>query len=424
MLNSSSLKDWLKYIDDIHEKKIDMELSRIFSVAKKLDLLNPAKKVIIITGTNGKGTTCIAIESVLIESGLKVGTYCSPHLISYTERIKINGNNVSELDICIAFNIIESNRRFITLTPFEYGTLAALIIFKKNKLDVAILEVGLGGRHDATNIINSDISVITNINLDHTHFLGNDIESIGYEKSGVFRYKQSVIFGEKYIPKTVLIEAEKLNVSLFSYEKDWYFKIKNNSFIWSSKNYKFVFKDILNIPNESASTALAAIICLKNSNNIFFDKISENFIITGIKKAKLFGRFHIIQKNPCVILDVAHNPSASLYLKKKLQNIFSKKNRKIYAIFSALKDKNISGIISYLTNYVDCWYLVSINNERGLSSKSLSRYFLKLNYLLFESSEKAIFYALRKSNKEDIIIVFGSFYVVSDVLKFFLKKNK
>lgn len=412
-----SLENWLIYINNQHEKKIDMNLDRIYFVAKKLKLFQPAKKIITVTGTNGKGTTSNVIESILIEFGFNIGVYSSPHILSYTERVRINGKNLSENDFCEAFKKIELNRSNISLTFFEYGTLAALEIFKKRKLDFVILEVGLGGRFDATNIIDSDISVITNIALDHTNILGNNIDKIGYEKAGVFRSKKFAVIGDKNIPKIVIDEARKLNVKLFRYGIDWKFYVKYNYFFWKSKNYTFIYKKFLNVPLKNASTGLAVIECLLKKHIFFKKKIKEK-IYNGLEKAKLLCRFQILLKKPMVILDAAHNPHGAYYLSNKLSQIDRKDGKKIYALFGMLKDKDIKNTIYNLKSQIDYWYLVSLNTERGSKSKELAKYF-KSSFFLFNTAKEAFLNLLDTVNKKDVIIVFGSFYTVSEILDFF-----
>lgn len=417
-----SLNDWLNYINNKHYKQIDMSLDRIRIVAEKLNLLNPAKKIITITGTNGKGTTSNVIECILIEFGLNVGVYSSPHVLSYTERVRINGRNSSKKDFCKSFEKIELYRGKISLTFFEYGTLAALDIFKKNKLDFVILEVGLGGRFDATNIINSDVSVITNVDIDHINFLGNDLNKIGYEKSGIFRKNKDAIIGDKNIPKIILEEAKKLNVNLFRYGIDWIFYVQSDYFFWKSRNYNFIFKKKFFVPLQNISTGLAVIECLSKKNGFFIKETKKN-IYNGLKKAKLLGRFQILSKKPIIILDVAHNPHAAYYLFNKLSKIKKNNGKKFYALFGMLKDKDIEKTICILKPQIDYWYLVSLKTERGATSLELSKYF-DSSFFLFDTVKDGFLKLLHTVDQKDVIIVFGSFYTVSEVLHFYNLNKK
>lgn len=418
----SSFKEWLKYINFQHTKKIDMNLKRIKEVAERLNLLNSFKKVIIITGTNGKGTTGHVIESILIHSNIKVGFYNSPHLLCYTERVRVQGKNLSKKRFCHVFKKIELNRGSISLTSFEYGTLAALQLFKECNLDLIILEVGLGGRFDATNIINADISVITNIKLDHMNFLGDNLNKIGYEKAGIFRFNQDVVIGEKDLIQSVYEIANKFKVKLFRFGIDWNLKEKNNNILWKSKKNIFLYSKFLNVPYQNISTALAVIECLIKRYVFFKKKISKNSIYKGLKNLNFLGRFQILRKNPYIILDVAHNPHAANYLSNRLSEIKHYKNTKIYALVGMLKDKDIQGTLFYLKSQVNYWYLSSLHEERGTTAEHLSKY-IQNKYFLFSSVKEAWIEINKKINKNDILIVFGSFYTVSKILKLNMHKN-
>ncbi|ADD79593.1 FolC bifunctional protein [Candidatus Riesia pediculicola USDA] len=415
-----SFEDWLVYIRSQHSIQIDMSLERIKSVAKKMNLFHPAPIVIVVSGTNGKGTTCNVIEKILIQSNVKTGVYSSPHLISYTERIRISGKEVSERLLCNAFYDIEkSKEKIVTLTEFEYGTLAALKIFKKSQLEIAILEVGLGGRLDATNIIDSDISIIVNIARDHVKFLGNDREKIGYQKCGIFRYGKTSIIGETDIPNSVQISAKKLMTDLFIYGRDWIFEIEKNCWQWKSGECifrKLPFSE--SIPINNVATGLAAIYLLKKNYVNLRKKIKNQHIRNGILNAKLPGRFQIIhlKKGPITILDVAHNFHAAQYLSKRL-DYFQSRRKKIYAITSILRDKDINLILSVLKDKIWQWNFVSnFQDERGLSSKDLSRYMKKsFQHENFLSAYESVL----KEIEKNVLLVFGSFYIVSEYLKMF-----
>ncbi|MGP1958081.1 MAG: bifunctional tetrahydrofolate synthase/dihydrofolate synthase [Arsenophonus sp. ER-NS5-MAG3] len=416
-VSTSSLTTWLTYLSNQHSKIIDMGLDRVMVIARQLQLLNPAKKVITVAGTNGKGTTCHTLESILIETGLKIGVYSSPHLLNYTERVRIQGKILAEEDFCKVFSDIESicYMTKITLTYFEYSTLAALQLFKKAKLDIVILEVGLGGRLDATNIVNPNISVITNIALDHIDWLGNDREHIGYEKAGIFRSGCYAVFGELDIPHSINKVAKVIGAKLFCRGIDWQFELQNNYWNWESCNLNFKKLSLPHVPLVNAATALAIIDCLIKEDNTFIHIISEQTIQRGLIKAKLPGRFQIIRKKPCVILDVAHNPHAAAYLANKLSLLSKKKNGKVYAIIAMLIDKDIKNTLFYLDSQVDKWYLASSGETRGANFYQLAKY-INSPYK-FNTVRDAWFQVMKEAKKQDIVLVCGSFHAVAEVMK-------
>ncbi|WP_348666649.1 bifunctional tetrahydrofolate synthase/dihydrofolate synthase [Arsenophonus symbiont of Ornithomya chloropus] len=411
---NSSLDTWLNYLNNQHKKMVDMSIDRINIVAHNLDLLNPAPKIITVSGTNGKGTTCHILESILIETGLRVGVYSSPHLINYTERVRIQGHTLPEIEFCRVFSDIESKRDNTTLTYFEYGTLAALQLFKKAKLDLVILEVGLGGLFDATNIIDSTISVITNIALDHLNWFGHDRENIGYEKAGIFRKGKYAVIGELNIPKSIKKVADTLGTKLFCYGIDWQFKKEKNQWAWESVNHNFQQLPLPNVPLINAATGLAILSCLMKESKHIANTISLKAINKGLINAKLPGRLQVISHQPYVILDVAHNPHAANYLAKKVSQLPRKKNTKVYAVVGMLIDKDIKGTLSCLNTQVDKWYLASLNVSRGASAEQLAKYVQSPSK--FNTVKNAWLQVMLEATKKDIIIVYGSFHTVSEVL--------
>ncbi|WMY95303.1 MAG: bifunctional tetrahydrofolate synthase/dihydrofolate synthase [Arsenophonus sp.] len=412
---NSSLDNWLHYLSNQHKKNIDMGIDRINIVANNLDLLNPAPKVVTVSGTNGKGTTCHILESILIETGIKVGVYSSPHLLNYTERVRIQGKTLPEIEFCRVFSDIESKRDNTTLTYFEYGTLAALQLFKEAKLDLVILEVGLGGLFDATNIIDSTISVITNIELDHLDWFGKDREKIGYEKAGIFRKGKYAVIGELNIPKSIKNIAEILGTKLFCYGIDWQFTQKKNQWQWESIDYNFQKLPLpKNIPLINAATGLATLSCLMKESKQIRDTVSSKAINQGLINAKLPGRLQVISHKPYVILDVAHNPHAANYLAKQVSQLPRKNNTKVYAVVGMLIDKDIKGTLSCLKSQVDKWYLASLNVSRGANAGKLAKYLQSPSK--FDTVKNAWLQVMLDATQKDIIIVYGSFHTVSEIL--------
>ncbi|ARC53168.1 bifunctional tetrahydrofolate synthase/dihydrofolate synthase [Candidatus Riesia pediculischaeffi] len=420
-IKNFSLDHWISYIRCQHINKIDMSLDRIRKVADDMKLLRPAPFVIIVSGTNGKGTTCNVIENILICSGLKVGVYSSPHLISYTERIRIFGKDISSEELCKAFYDVEKNRgENITLTEFEYSTLAALKIFKSSHLDIVVLEVGCGGRLDATNIIDADISVIVNISIDHNILLGNDREQVGYQKCGIFRSGQTAVIGEDNVPSSIRIEARRLTTHLFIYRKNWIFDSDETGWKWKSE--KYIVRNLpisTSIPMINVASGLAAIYVSKKNCVKIRRKIKDEHIRNGISLSRLPGRFQVIgseKEGPLIILDVAHNAHAARCLSKKLDHI-QYCGKRIYAIVSILSDKDIEKILSELKDKIYQWNFVSnIQDERGLSSKELSKYMIdSIEYENFLNAYESVI----KDVGRNILLIFGSFYIVSEYLKIF-----
>lgn len=419
---NSSLATLLTYLTNHHSKIIDMGLERVSIVAHRLDLLYPAPKVITVAGTNGKGTTCHTLECILIAAGLKVGVYSSPHLLNYTERVRIQGKMLLESEFYRVFTDIESKRGMITLTYFEYSTLAALQLFKQAKLDVVILEVGLGGRLDATNIIDANIAAITSIALDHLDWLGNDREQIGYEKAGIFRSGQYAVIGEPDIPKSVNQIAQTVSAKLFRRGIDWQFRVQNNHWYWQSNAHNFKQLPLPNVPLANAATTLAIIDCLIRSDDAISQAISLQAIYQGLMKAKLPGRFQIISEEPCVILDVAHNPHAATYLADKISCLPKQKNTKVYAIVAMLANKDIKNTLSYLIPQIDKWYLASLSGGCGADTAQLAQYVN--SPLQFRTVKDAWLQVMTKANKQDIVLVYGSFHTVAEVMKELLTKRE
>ncbi len=403
---TSSLATWLCYLENSHSSTIDLGLHRVGDVAKKLDLLHPAPYVFTVAGTNGKGTTCRTLESILMCAGYRVGVYSSPHLLRYTERVRIQGQELPESAHSAALSHIEQGRGEISLSYFEFGTLSALHLFKKANLDVVILEVGLGGRLDATNIVDADISIVTTIALDHTDWLGSDRESIGREKAGIFRCRHPAIVGEQDMPKSISTYADNIGALLKQVGKDWYYQINDSSWQWSGNNRIYYDLPMPQVPLANAATALAA---LSYSSLV----VSENAIKQGIAQAALPGRFQIISDHPKVIFDVAHNPHASAHLALKLEkNSFSM--GKVRAVVAMLADKDIQGTLNNMYSVVDEWYCAPLDGARGTSVEQIACYLSKPK--IFNSVEEAWHKAYIDADKNDTIIVFGSFHTVAKVM--------
>jgi len=419
----STLDAWLSYLEQLHPKTIELGLERVTQVASRLNLLTPAPYVFTVAGTNGKGTTCRALEMILLSAGFRVGVYSSPHLLRYTERVRINDQEIPDRLHVKAFDDIEHSRQNITLTYFEYATLSALLLFKQADLDVVILEVGLGGRLDATNIVNADVAAITSIALDHMDYLGNTRESIGREKAGIFKQNCTAIVGEPDMPQSIYDVAREKQVQLHCCEPnnnyEWQYKQINQQ-VWQFKSSKSSYQQlpIAKIPLANAATALAAL--SYSSLNI-----SEDSIRLGLMKTELTGRFQIIGHDPIIIVDVAHNPHAAAYLHGQLQKLIANrpKVKKLRLVIGMLKDKDIASTVQILQ--ADAWYCATLYGERGTSAEYIAANIVKhasSEVYTFPSVLDALSQAKHDADENDIIVVCGSFHTVSEVLS--LVKNE
>ncbi|WP_434996763.1 bifunctional tetrahydrofolate synthase/dihydrofolate synthase [Pectobacterium brasiliense] len=403
---TSPLVTWLHYLEHLHAQAIDLGLERVKQVAEHLQLLQPAPTVFTVAGTNGKGTTCCTLESILLAAGLRVGVYSSPHLVRYTERVRIQGKELPEALHMQAFADIEAGRGAVSLTYFEFGTLSALQLFKQANLDVVILEVGLGGRLDATNIVDADVSVVTSIAIDHTDWLGNDRESIGREKAGIFRQGRPAVVGEPDMPGTIAAVAAEKGAQLRRRGRDWEYSMQRETWSWQDKQRELSRLPLPNVPLANAATALAAL--HYSSLNV-----SEEAIRQGLQHAALPGRFQTVQASPRLILDVAHNPHAAAYLANRLAEL--PKTGKVRAVVGMLSDKDIAGTLAHLTPLVDAWYCAPLEGPRGATAQQIAEHLTRSQS--FSDVVTAWKQAMSEATEQDIVIVCGSFHTVAHVME-------
>ncbi|MDM4207188.1 bifunctional tetrahydrofolate synthase/dihydrofolate synthase [Klebsiella spallanzanii] len=403
---ASPLATWLSYLEHLHSKTIDLGLARVSEVAARMAVLKPAPFVFTVAGTNGKGTTCRTLESVLMAAGFKVGVYSSPHLVRYTERVRVQGEELSELAHTTSFAEIEAARGEISLSYFEFGTLSALWLFQQAQLDVVILEVGLGGRLDATNIVDADVAVVTSIALDHTDWLGPDRESIGREKAGIFRAGKPAVVGEPDMPLTITEVASEKGAHLLRRGVNWRYDASAQNWSFSDESGTLANLPLPLVPLPNAATALAAL----RASGL---KVSEQAIRDGIQNAMLPGRFQIISEAPRVILDVAHNPHAAAYLAGRLKTLL--KTGRVLAVIGMLHDKDIAGTLANLQTEVDDWYCAPLEGPRGATAEQL------LEHLptgkVYTSVAQAWHAAMADARPEDTVLVCGSFHTVAHVME-------
>lgn len=403
-----SLNDWLTWLEQQHPKAIDLGLDRIAQVADRLQLRQLNCPVITVGGTNGKGSTVATLVSLAKASNRKVGSYTSPHLIRFNERICINGVEVADDVLVRAFEDIEAVRGDISLTYFEFTTLAAFQIFKTSHLDVAILEVGLGGRLDAVNMVDADVSVVTSIGLDHMDWLGNTRDLIGREKAGIYRTNRPAICGDREPPAELIKVAQEKGADLRLKGVD--FEAQLNGDTW---NYRDSLGELTNLPKpgiaiENAMTALAA--WRAAGLHLNADEVS-----LGIKNARLSGRAEVVAHNPEIILDVAHNPHGAEFFMRQLPP--NKPNQRTFAVFGILADKDAAGVLDACLGRVDAWFLGSLNVPRGSNWQAIEPLLIERG-MLIKGRHASIELALREARKHatalDRIIVFGSFYTVGE----------
>ncbi|WP_318522685.1 bifunctional tetrahydrofolate synthase/dihydrofolate synthase [Photobacterium leiognathi] len=405
---TASLSIWLKYLEQLHTSAIDLGLDRVKAVGQKADLLKPAPCVITVAGTNGKGSTCAMLEAILIEAGYKVGVYSSPHLVRYNERVRINNQELDDSEHTKAFASVEAARGDISLSLFEFGTLSALTLFKTHQVDVVVLEVGLGGRLDATNIVDHDVSVITSLAIDHVDWLGDNIDVIGYEKAGIFRSGKPAICGQPHPPATVPAHADDIGAELYQVGYQFEYQVEDNHWNWQCGAFDLTQLPLPNLPLPNAATALMALGAAELD-------ISEENIINGLKKAQLPGRMQRVSEQPLIIMDVAHNPHSAEYFANQLSKIKQKEGKnKIHAVVAMLHDKDIASTIAAMRDTVDDWYPASLTGPRAATAEEILQH-LPANCVGFDKPESAFDQALTQAGEDDMVIVFGSFYTVGQI---------
>lgn len=416
MPEGRSLSAWLSWLETLHTTEIDLGLDRVRTVADRLDILDFSARVVTVAGTNGKGSFVKAISQLLLRDELSVGAYTSPHIERYNERISLDGQAVADAQICAAFEQINQAREEISLTYFEFATLAALLIFKQAELDVIVLEVGLGGRLDAVNIVDPDIAVITTIGLDHQEWLGDNREVIGAEKAGILRQGIPFICVENDVPNSIVIAAKDMGCHSYF----WGQKIKKRE----DNTYQLVLQDqpltlqIANpqLPVPSLLAAAQAYFLLGGARSV--DEIG-----IALAETRLEGRFERIAcEDSLFILDVAHNPQASALLVERLR---SESLSGLVCVIAAMKDKDIKGIIEPVLSFVDTWVATEIPSlPRSMSAESIAALLGEQGTECSLESDpiKALSLAKKLSKKENKtdgegqrpILVLGSFYLISE----------
>lgn len=428
MHNSKSTKnlaEWLSYIESLHPKSIAMGLDRVKQMIDRLKL-HPKFTIVTVAGTNGKGSTCAMLEQIYTNAGYQVGCYTSPHLLRYNERVRINKQEVSDDALCAAFEAVDAGRvdangEVISLTYFEVGTLAAVWHFMQAGIDVAILEIGLGGRLDAVNAFEPDCSIVTSVDLDHQEFLGNTRESIGFEKAGVYRTSVPAICGDTNPPLSLVTFAHEVKANFMRVHHEFYFTLDGVD-SWQYSDGEVTYQ--LPIPAlkgayqlNNAACAVCAVDTLQSSL-----PVTSTHIASAMRQVSLAGRFHTVSTSPHVILDVAHNPHAARALAANL-NASRMPQGKTIAVFAMLADKDMQGVVQAVKDEIDLWYIAGIDNVRGASAEDLAKIVSEVapnaKFKIFQNANIAYQQACIDVTENDKILVFGSFYTVASVMQSF-----
>ena len=414
-MNDRSLDQWLDYISSIRPKEANLGLDKISHIYKKIINFPLASKIVVVGGTNGKGSTVEFLTQLLMLNNKSVGTFTSPHIFKFNERIRVNGKPVADNEIIDAFQLIEVNRGSSKLTYFDFSTLAALRIFNRLNLDVIILEIGLGGRLDPVNIVDSDIGVLTNVELDHQEWLGKDKEAIGKEKAAIFRSNKTVILGQHEMPKTVLNKTLRLQNKVLKVGRDFEYSVNDSLKEWAytfNSDQQISLKKLKlgSLSVSSLSCALTAYIALGNKLDLNINAVLDRTHLRGTCEL-IDGRF---------LLDVSHNASSAEYLNAFIQRNFSKEI-KITAVLGVMEDKDVNSIIKPFAEKVDKWFLTSPNLQRSMRTDELKAHLKLLGDLNSEvriseidNVKQACLQAHQETSKVGLILVFGSFYTVSE----------
>lgn len=421
-----NLSEWLSWQESLHFSAIDLGLDRIRQVAKRLNLLQPDFPLITVAGTNGKGSTVALLSSILQAAGYQAGVYTSPHILHYNERITLNGCYADDDAICAAFEAIDEVRGDISLTYFEFGTLAAMWLFRRAGPDVAVLEVGLGGRLDAANLWDAEVAVVTSIGIDHVAWLGDNREVIGREKAGIARTGKTLICGDPEPPISIATVAEEVHACYLQYGTDFFMQHNQDApghfSVWfpaMSMAEQQQWRD-LPVPGLAGSVQLLNAACALLALHQLRERlpVSRGALEQGLHNVRLPGRLQKLSSQPDILLDVAHNPHAAAQLAEWLQK--NPTDGRTYVLFSILSDKDINGIIAVLAEAVDEWHFFPLEDERAMPLTDIQAAMDEQNISVTVSHDsltqarKALEAYLKPADR---LVVFGSFLVVSNMLE-------
>lgn len=415
-MKPQTIEQWLEYIERLHPQTIALGLDRVQQVKQALGLA-PAFPVITVGGTNGKGSVCAMLEAILHCAGYRTGCYTSPHLVRYNERVRISRTEAHDEDLARAFAAVESARGGVPLTYFEMGTLAAMWLFAERRIEVAVLEVGLGGRLDAVNVFDADCAVVVAVDIDHVDFLGGDRETIGREKAGIFRGGRPAVCADPAPPSSLVRHAQETGAQLLRIGADFGVTVQDRQWqYWGPRGRRSALphpalRGVSQLGN--AAAAITALDCLRERL-----PVTMNDIRAGLLQADLPGRFQVLPGRPVVILDVAHNPQAARALAASLQ-VMSCTGRTL-AVFSMLKDKDIAAVVATLKSSVAHWFIAGLGGPRGAGTAELGQALAAAAVdAVTPCGDVAAAYAQAcdMATENDRILVFGSFYTVATVMQ-------
>jgi dihydrofolate synthase/folylpolyglutamate synthase len=419
----TTLPAWLALLESRHaEVHIDMGLDRVRAVQQAMGLKFDCP-VIMVAGTNGKGSTCAMLESILLRAGYKVGLYIKPHFLDFNERARVNGELATDDMLVAAFDAVESRRGDVSLTYFEFTTLAIMHLLAGSGLDVAILEVGLGGRLDAVNVIDADVAIVTSVDIDHTDYLGDTREKIGFEKAGIFRPGKAAICSDPVPPASLIAHAEAIGADLWLLGRDFNYSGDKQQWNYGGRGQR---RNALAYPSLrganqllNAAAALAALEVLRLELPVGAQEVR-----TGLVVVELPGRFQVLPGRPTVILDVAHNPHAASALAQNLGNMGF--HPYTYAVFGVMQDKDIAGVVAPMAQHIDHWCVTALPSPRSAEPEQLAGIIDELmpddgqagerTIKTFADPAQAYADAMSRAGENDRIVVFGSFYTVAGVM--------
>ena len=423
----TTLSEWLAHCEQIHPQNISMGLERVREVAQRMSLKFDCP-VITVAGTNGKGSTCAMLEAVALQSGYRPGVYTSPHLVHFEERCRIHGEIAREQEFLPHFEAVEAARfagEEVLLTYFEFTTLAILRMLSLAKLDVAILEVGLGGRLDATNVVDADCAVITSIDIDHTALLGNDRNTIGREKAGIMRAGRPVVVSDPVPPQSIVDYAAEIGADLRMFGRDFNYSGDKQQWAWAGRERRYAGLSYPALRGANQLVNAAGVLAAYEALRAVLP-VTAQAVRTGLAMVELPGRFQIVPGQPTLVLDVAHNPHSVAALTANLDAMGY--HPVTHAVFGAMADKDLGAMLLKVAPLVDRWYLTDLPTPRAESAAHLQQ---KINALqiaaggmrrevvtsLYANPQEALDAAVQAADPADRIVVFGSFYTVGEVLK-------